>query len=134
MQPKSSAEKTGRKRCAARADQIKKTASSFSYDGICSILDDRTFTLIIKKILNVLYLSQEIISSRRTRQKLWIMNENKKKKTSKSQIMFLIGSVFASVCHRFNKKAFNRLSYVMELHTFSSLILRFEISNSNGVT
>ena len=91
MQPKSSAEKTGRKRCAARADQIKKTASSFSYDGICalfkisySILDDRTFTLIIKKILNVLYLSQEIISSRRTRQKLWIMNENKNKKTSKS--------------------------------------------------
>ena len=48
--------------------------------------------------------------------------------------MFLIGSVFASVCHRFNKKALNRLSYVMELHTFSSLILRFEISNSNGVT
>ena len=91
MQPKSSAEKTGRKRCAARADQIKKTASSFSYDGICalfkiscSILDERTFTLIIKKILNVLYLSQEIISSRRTRQKLWIMNENKNEKTSKS--------------------------------------------------
>lgn len=30
MRPKSSAEKTGRKRCAARTDQIKKTVSSFS--------------------------------------------------------------------------------------------------------